>query len=109
MGKHRQATGLKPLPDFRLKAVLRRDGSPARTSPSESRLQPEACEGLQARVSDPNKAFVVPATTVGTEPDPPVPFDDDGYYEAWRDDLRVVHLGSASAPGMVTGMVTGRL
>ena len=46
----RRETGLKPLNDFRLKAGLRRDGSPAQTSPSEYRLQPEACEGLQARV-----------------------------------------------------------
>ena len=46
----RRETGLKPLNDFRLKAGLRRDGSPAQTSPSEYRLQPEASEGLQARV-----------------------------------------------------------
>ena len=43
-------TGLKPLNDFRLKAGLRREGSPTQTSPSEHRLQPEASEGLQARV-----------------------------------------------------------
>ena len=43
-------TGLKPLNDFRLMAGLRREGSMAQTSPSEYRLQPEACEGLQARV-----------------------------------------------------------
>ena len=43
-------TGLKPLNGFRLKAGLRREGSPTQTSPSEYRLQPEACEGLQARV-----------------------------------------------------------
>ena len=46
----RRETGLKPLNDFRLKAGLRREGSPIQTSPSEYRLQPEACEGLQARV-----------------------------------------------------------
>ena len=46
----RRETGLKPLNDFRLKAGLRREGSPTQTSPSEYRLQPEACEGLQARV-----------------------------------------------------------
>ena len=46
----RRETGLKPLNDFRLKAGLRREGSPTQTSPSEHRLQPEACEGLQARV-----------------------------------------------------------
>ena len=44
-----QKTGLKPLNDFRLKAVLRREGSPTQTSPSAYRLHPEACEGLQAR------------------------------------------------------------
>ena len=42
-------TGLKPLDDIRLKAELRRECSPMQTSPSEYRLQPEACEGLQAR------------------------------------------------------------
>ena len=31
--------GLKPLDGFRLKAGLRREGSPARTYPSEYRLQ----------------------------------------------------------------------
>ena len=46
----RRETGLKPLNDFRLKAGLRREGTPAQTSPSEYRLQPEACAGLQARV-----------------------------------------------------------
>jgi hypothetical protein len=46
----RRETGLKPLNDFRLKAGLRRGGSPTQTSPSEYRLQPEACEGLQARI-----------------------------------------------------------
>ena len=75
-------TVLKPLNDFRLKAAcpdepwrgrrLRREGSLTQTSPSEHRLQPEASEGLQARVSDTGKAFVVPETSVGTEPDPPV-------------------------------------
>ena len=44
-------TGLKPLDDFRLKAELRRECSPMQTSPSEYRLQPEACEGLQTRVN----------------------------------------------------------
>ena len=105
---------------------LRRDGSPARTSPSEYRLQgllinsprrligkagkqegarfpqkfpdfslsrfkisgevainqhslqPEAGEGLETRVSDPGKAYAVPDTPVGTEPDPPVSLEDDG-------------------------------
>ena len=71
-------TGLKPLNDFRLKAGLRRECSPTQTSPSEHRLQPEASEGLQARVSDTGKAFVVPETSVGTEPDPPVSLEDDG-------------------------------
>ena len=46
----KRETGLKPLNDFRLKAGLQREGSRAQTSPSEYRLQPEACEGLQARV-----------------------------------------------------------
>ena len=49
-GGKRRGTGLKPLTDFRLKAGLRREVSPRQTSPSEYRLQPEACEGLQARV-----------------------------------------------------------
>ena len=43
-------TGLKPLNGFRLKAGLRRGVSPTQISPSEYRLQPEVCEGLQARV-----------------------------------------------------------
>ena len=46
----RRETGPKPLNDFHLKAGLRRDGSPAQISPSEFRLKPEVCEGLQARV-----------------------------------------------------------
>ena len=41
--------GEGPINQHSLKAVLRRDGSPAQASPSESRLQPEASEGLQAR------------------------------------------------------------
>ena len=64
-------TGLKPLNDFRLKAGLRREGSPTQTSPSEYRLQPEASEGLQARVVGISKVLAAPNTPVGTEPDPP--------------------------------------
>jgi hypothetical protein len=41
--------GEVPINQHSLKAGLRRDGSPAQTSPSEYRLQPEVCEGLQAR------------------------------------------------------------
>ena len=55
-----QKTGLKPLNDFRLKAVLRREGSPTQTSPSAYRLHPEACEGLQARVHGNRAWYRVP-------------------------------------------------
>ena len=51
-GTEEQETGLKPLNGFRLKAGLRREGSPAQNSLSEYRLQPEVSEGLQARVLD---------------------------------------------------------
>ena len=50
--KEQRATGLRPLLDFRLKAALRRDSSPALAFPSDSRLQPEVCEGLSARVHE---------------------------------------------------------
>ena len=40
-----------PINQHSLKAGLRRDGSPAQNSPSECRLQLEACEGLQARIA----------------------------------------------------------
>ena len=71
LGGKRRGTGLKPLTDFRLKAGLRREVSPRQTSPSEYRLQPEACEGLQARVVGISKVLAAPHTPVGTEPDPP--------------------------------------
>ena len=68
LGCIRRATGLKPLNGLRLNARLLRDGSPAQTTLSEYRLQPEVCEGLQARVVGLCKALGAPHTPVGWSP-----------------------------------------